>query len=78
MGILATMTSVHPIIGASDPMDDPSLFNPLRKRDTTVEVSEGDVDNTLYERRILGLKVPAYFNKDPERKLVRKLDTFIL
>ncbi|KAJ3536040.1 hypothetical protein NM208_g6889 [Fusarium decemcellulare] len=42
----------------------------------TVDVSS--VDHEEHRRRIFGLTLPRYFNKDEDRRLVRKLDTFLL
>lgn len=53
--------------------------NPISKTgDAVVAVTEQDEDSSIYERRLVGLKLPSYFSKHPERKLVRRLDLFIL
>lgn len=44
----------------------------------SLHVTGEDYHDDLYERRVLGWKLPAYFDRHPERKLVRKLDTYIL
>lgn len=43
-----------------------------------VAVDVHSADQEEHRRRILGLTLPRYFNKDEDRRLVRKLDIFLM
>lgn len=43
-----------------------------------VAVDVRSADQEEHRQRILGLTLPRYFNKDEDRRLVRKLDTFLM
>lgn len=74
------MSIAGAVLRAADLMgnETPSLNDEQLKREIAEVVVEEEVDDGRYERRICGFKLPSYFNHDPDRKLVRKLDTYIL
>lgn len=47
---------------------------------TTVDIRDSDQEDHVGKHRqhLLGMKLPRYFDKDEDRRLVRKLDLFLL
>ncbi len=72
---MASSDEAHEI--SSSENHDPSDVE-LEKKEERVQVVETGDDDVVPPRKFLGIPLPAYFSKDPERALVRKMDLFIL
>jgi hypothetical protein len=62
----------------ADPGVSPTKGDDIRT--TAVGIRDSDQEDHVEKHRqhLLGIKLPRYFDKDEDRRLVRKLDLFLL